>query len=101
MKDLNKTVQDLKIKIETLKKRQRETTLEIKNLGKRAEVTDTSITNRIQETEEKILGVEDTIEEIDTTVKPNTKIKKHPIQNIQEILDTMKKKSKNNRYRRE
>jgi hypothetical protein len=31
---LNKTIQDLKMQIETIKKTQRETTLELKNLGK-------------------------------------------------------------------
>jgi hypothetical protein len=32
MKDLNKTFQELKMEIETIKKSQRETTLEIENL---------------------------------------------------------------------
>jgi hypothetical protein len=31
---LNKTIQDLKLEVETIKKSQRETTLEIKTLGK-------------------------------------------------------------------
>jgi uncharacterized protein YaaR (DUF327 family) len=34
-KELNKTFQDLKMKIQTIKKSQRETTLEIENLGER------------------------------------------------------------------
>jgi uncharacterized coiled-coil protein SlyX len=41
----------------------------MENLGKRIGTTDTSITNRIQEMEERISGIEDTIEEIDTLVK--------------------------------
>jgi uncharacterized protein YlxW (UPF0749 family) len=49
MKELNKTIQDLKMEIETIKKSQKETTLEIENLGKRSGVIDASITNRIQE----------------------------------------------------
>jgi chaperonin cofactor prefoldin len=49
VKELNKTIQDLKIEIETIKKSQRETNLKIENLGKRSGVTDTSNTNRIQE----------------------------------------------------
>jgi hypothetical protein len=58
------------MEIETIKKSQRETTLEIENLGKRpGGVIDTSITNRIREIEEKISAAEDTIENIDTTVK--------------------------------
>jgi uncharacterized coiled-coil protein SlyX len=50
--------------------------LEIENLGKRSGVRDASITNRIQEIEERISGAEDTIENIDTTLKGNTKCKK-------------------------
>jgi uncharacterized coiled-coil protein SlyX len=47
--------------------------------------------NRIQEIEERISGAEDTIENIDTTVKENTKCKKLLTQNIQEIQDTMRR----------
>jgi uncharacterized coiled-coil protein SlyX len=78
VKELNKTIQDLKMEIETIKKSQRETTLELESLGKRSGVIDASITNRIQEIEERISGAEDTIENIDTTVKENTKSKKAP-----------------------
>jgi len=59
---LNKTIQDLKMGIETIKKSQRETTLEIENLRKRAGVIDTT-TNRVQEIEGRISG-EDTTENI-------------------------------------
>jgi archaellum component FlaC len=38
VKELNKTIQDLKMEIETIEKSQRETTLEIGNLGKRSGV---------------------------------------------------------------
>jgi uncharacterized coiled-coil protein SlyX len=69
VKELNKTIQDLKMEIETIKKSKRETTLEIENLGKRSGVIDASIINRIQELEERISGAEDTTENIDTTVK--------------------------------
>ena len=61
---MNKTIQDLKVEIETIKKPQRETTLELENLGKRSGVIDASIINRIQEIEERISGAEDTIENI-------------------------------------
>ena len=64
------------MEIETIKKTQREMTLEIEKLGKRSRVIDASITNRIQEIEERISGAEDTIENIDTTVKENAKCKK-------------------------
>ena len=59
----------------------------------RSGVIDASITSRIQETEEKISGAEDTIdtiENIDTTVKENAKSKNLLTQNIQEIQDRMK-----------
>jgi len=59
--------------------------LEIENLGKRSGVIDANITNRIQEIEERILGAEDTIENIDTTIKENAKHNKILTQNIQEI----------------
>jgi hypothetical protein len=48
----------------------------MENLGKRSGVTYAS--NSIQEIEERISGVEDTIEDIDTTVKENSKYKKTP-----------------------
>jgi predicted nucleic acid-binding Zn-ribbon protein len=83
VKELKKTIQDLKLEIETIKKSQRETTLEMENLGKRSGVIDASITNRIHEIEERISGAENTIEDIDTTVKENAKCKKPLITNIQ------------------
>ena len=53
-KKINKTIQDLKMKIETIKKSQRETTLELENLGKRSGVIETRITNRINEIEKSL-----------------------------------------------
>jgi uncharacterized coiled-coil protein SlyX len=90
VKEMN-TMQDLKMEIETIKKSQRKTTLELGNLGKRSGVIDVSITNRIQEMEERISEAEDTIENIDTTVKEDAKSKKLLTQNIQEIQDTMRR----------
>jgi hypothetical protein len=46
VKELNKTIQDLKVEIETIKKWQMEATLEMENLEKRLGVTDVKITNR-------------------------------------------------------
>jgi hypothetical protein len=46
---LNKTIQDLKIEVETIKKTQRETTLQIQILGKKSGTIDASISNRIKE----------------------------------------------------
>ena len=48
VKELNKTIQDLKIKVEPIKKSQRVTTLEIENPGKKSGAMDASITHRIQ-----------------------------------------------------
>ena len=60
-------------------------------LGKRSEVTDSIITNRIKEIEERISGAEDTIENIDTTVKENAKCKKLLTKNIQVTQNTMRR----------
>ena len=47
--ELNKTIQDLKREVDTIKKTQSEATLEIKTLGKKYGTIDGSISNRIQE----------------------------------------------------
>ena len=90
MKELNKTIQDLKMEGETIKKSQRETTLEIEILRKKSGTIDASIRNRVQEMEERISGAEDSIENIGTTIKENAKCRKILTQNIQEIQDTMR-----------
>jgi septation ring formation regulator EzrA len=72
VKELNKAIQDLKIEIKRIKESQRGTTLEIENLGERPGVN-ASITNRIQQTEKRISGAEDTIENIDSTIKEHEK----------------------------
>ena len=69
------------MKIETIKKSQRDATLELDKRRKRSGVIYTSITNRIQEIEERISAAEDTIENIDTTVKENAKCKKQKAAN--------------------
>jgi hypothetical protein len=43
--------------------------MEIEILGKKSGAMDASITNRIQEIEERISGAEDSIENMDTTIK--------------------------------
>ena len=48
-------------------------------------------TNRIQEMEERISGVNNSIEEIDSPIKENVKSSKFLTQNIQEIWETMKR----------
>jgi prefoldin subunit 5 len=69
--ELNKTTQDLKMKVETMKKSQRKTTLEIETLGKKLGTIDVSISNIIQEMEERISGGEDPIGNMDITIKEN------------------------------
>jgi predicted nucleic acid-binding Zn-ribbon protein len=87
---LNKTIQDVKREVETIKKAQSETTLEIETLRKKSGTIDLSISNRIQEMEERISDVEDFIENMGTTIKENGKCKKILTQNIQETQDTMR-----------
>jgi hypothetical protein len=50
-----------------MKKTQRET-LKIETLGKKLRTTVVSISNRIQEMKEKISGIEDSIENMDTSI---------------------------------
>ena len=64
---------------------------DMENLGKGTETTKASINNRIQELKERISGVEDTTEEIDSLVKENIKYNKLLTQNIQKVWSTMKK----------
>jgi gas vesicle protein len=51
--ELNKTIQDLKREVETIKKTQSESMLEIETLGKKSGTIDASISNRIQEMQER------------------------------------------------
>jgi hypothetical protein len=79
------------MEVETVKKTQRETTLEIETLGKKSGTIHASISHRKQETDERISGAEDFIENMDTTIKQNAKCKKILTKNIQEIQDTMRR----------
>jgi uncharacterized coiled-coil protein SlyX len=88
---LNKTIWDLKTEVERIKKLQRETILEIEILGNKSGTIDVSINNRIQEMEERISSAEDSIENMDTTIKENTKAKKILTKNIQKIQNTMRR----------
>jgi chromosome segregation ATPase len=87
--EMKKTILELKRAVDTIKKTQSEATLEIETLGKRSGTIDASISNRIQKMEERISGSKDSIENIGTTIKENTKCKRILTQNIQEIQDTM------------
>ena len=76
--ELNKTTQDLKREVDTMKKTQSEATVEIETLGKKSGTIDASISNRIQEMKERISGAEDSIENIGTTIKEKAKMQKDP-----------------------
>jgi len=78
------------MEIETMKRAHSETTLEIENLRKRSGVIDASITDGLHEIEERILGAEDIIENIDTTFKENVNRKKLLALNMQEIRKQIK-----------
>jgi predicted nucleic acid-binding Zn-ribbon protein len=64
--ELNKTIQDIKREVDTIRKTQSEAMLEIETLGKKSGTTNASISNRIQEMEERISGAEDSIKNIGT-----------------------------------
>ena len=67
--ELNKTIQDLKSEVDTIKKTQSKATLEIEYLGKKSGTIDASISTRIQDMEERMTDAEDSIENIGTTIK--------------------------------
>lgn len=69
MKESKKTVQDIKMEIETIKKRQIGGFLEMKKLRIQKGTTDASFSNRMQEMKQRIWGIEDHIEEMDTSVR--------------------------------
>jgi prefoldin subunit 5 len=52
--ELNKTIQDLKREVDTIKKTLSEAMLEIETLGKKSGTIDVSISNRIQKMAERI-----------------------------------------------
>jgi hypothetical protein len=47
--------------------------MEIEILGKKSGTIDVSISNRMQEMEERISGAEDSIDNMDSTIKENAK----------------------------
>lgn len=63
-----KIVKDVEVEIESLRKTQTDKT-ENENLGRQTRTLEISLTNRIQDMEGRILGIEDNVEEIDTSVK--------------------------------
>jgi hypothetical protein len=68
------------MEVETIKKTQRETILEIGILGNKSENIHASSTSRIQDIEDRISGAEDSIKNMDKTIKKkkNHKMQKDP-----------------------
>ena len=91
LKHIKETIPDLKTEIEKIKKTQAKGIIETAIMRKRSGTTNTSINNRIQVMEERISSTEDTIEEIDSSVKENIKSNKSLTQNIHEIWDNIKR----------
>lgn len=87
---MNKEFQDLNMEEESIKKTQMEATLKMENLGKRSGTTDARINNRIEEIEERISRIENTLEDTDKIVKRKFKKQKLLIHNMQEIQDPLK-----------
>ena len=75
---LKKAIKQMKerIQIETIKKTQTEGILEMENMRKHSGTTNASINSRIQVIEERLSSAEDTIKEIDLSVKENIKSNK-------------------------
>lgn len=71
---MNKTVHDLKIRIDTLRKPQLEVST---SSGSWTGMAEGSLTNRIQEMEARTSCIIDMIEEMDTPVKENVKSEKN------------------------
>ena len=86
---MNKTFQDLKLKIESIRKTQTEGILNEKNLGIHTRTTEESFIRRAQQTKERILGTEDILEVMDTAVKEKVRSGKLLKQNVQEIWNSM------------
>ena len=68
-----KTIQDLEVEIESIKKTQTEGNLKVKNLGNQTGTSEASLSNRILRDKDRNSGIEDTIEEMGTSVTENVK----------------------------
>ena len=66
---MNKTLQDLKVEIESVKKTPTQVIREMKNLGTLTGTSEVNLTSRIQKMEERILGIENTTKAMDTSIK--------------------------------
>ena len=90
-KEMKEWKREFKTEIDTIKKTLKEITLEVEHQKEKSGVTEASISNRLQEIEERILGAEDNIVNIDKTAREDAKNKKLLTQNVLEIQDTMRR----------
>lgn len=67
--EINKAIETLKMKIEAISKNTNQEFWKWNNLGKSTGYTDANIVNRKEDTEERILVIEDMIEEIDMSME--------------------------------
>jgi hypothetical protein len=85
---MNKTVKDMRMEIEIIKKTQSERIHEMENRGKRIGTVDAIESPTDYQRWKRISGIEDTVEGMDTSVKEHAKSKKFLTQNI---WNTMKR----------
>ena len=62
-------VQTMKLEMESLKKTQTEIKLQMKTLVSQTETTEAILTNKEQDVEDRISGIENKVEETDSSVK--------------------------------
>lgn len=77
--------------IEAIKKTESKGKQKIENLSKQTETTGTSIINKIQETEERISGIEGTRKEVDASFRESVNAKKFLTQNTQGVWNAMRR----------
>ena len=96
IKELKKIVQDLKTEIEAIKK-QTEGIMKMENIEKRTGTPDASIIKRKQEMEERISGIENTIEKNKLMSKKILNLKVCDTKNSRNLEYYEKTKHNNNR----
>lgn len=61
----------MKIEVKSLKKTQIEIKLKMKSPGCQTKISEVNLTNRLKDVEERISGLEEKVEEINSSVKEN------------------------------
>lgn len=72
LQEITKKIQDNK-EIKSLKKTQSEINLERKDSVHQTKASEVSLTSRLKDTEKRISNLEDTVEDMDSSVKENVK----------------------------